>query len=77
MNYDSVVLSCLQDKNKLYLCYQQDKYSIMYRSILKSVIADNQLEVPKYRFIPRIFSFEEFGNFTFPKPLPPFRYAIH
>lgn len=37
----------------------------MDRSILKSVIADNQLEVPKYRVIPRMFSFEEFGNYVF------------
>lgn len=37
----------------------------MDRSILKSVIADNQLEVPKYRVIPRNFSFEEFGNYVF------------
>ncbi|MEG0519364.1 MAG: ATP-binding protein [Bacteroidales bacterium] len=37
----------------------------MERSILKSVIADNQLEVPKYKVIPRIFSFEEFGNYVF------------
>jgi predicted AAA+ superfamily ATPase len=36
----------------------------MDRSILKSVIADNQLEVPKYRVIPRNFSFEEFGNYV-------------
>lgn len=37
----------------------------MDRSILKSVIADNQLEVPKYMVIPRDFSFEEFGNYVF------------
>lgn len=37
----------------------------MERSILKSVITDNQLEVPKYRVIPRNFSFEEFGNYVF------------
>lgn len=37
----------------------------MNRSILKSVIADNQLEVPKYKVIPRDFSFEEFGNYVF------------
>jgi len=37
----------------------------MDRSILKSVIADNQLEVPKYKVIPRNFSFEEFGNYVF------------
>lgn len=38
---------------------------MMERSILKSVIADNQLEVPRYRVIPRKFSFEEFGNYVF------------
>jgi len=38
---------------------------MMDRSILKSVLADNQLEVPKYRVIPRNFSFEEFGNYVF------------
>jgi len=37
----------------------------MDRSILKSVISDNQLEVPKYKVIPRNFSFEEFGNYVF------------
>lgn len=44
---------------------QQDKYTIIERSILKSVIADNQLEVPKHKVIPRDFSFEEFGNYVF------------
>ncbi len=29
-------LSCTQDKNKLYLCYQQDKYSAMDRSSHKT-----------------------------------------
>lgn len=38
---------------------------MMDKSILKSVIADNQLEIPKYRVIPRKFSFEEFGNYVF------------
>ena len=37
----------------------------MDRTILKSVIADNQLEVPKYKVIPREFNFEEFGNYVF------------
>lgn len=37
----------------------------MDRSILKSIIVDNQLEVPKYRVIPRNFSLEEFGNYVF------------
>ena len=29
------------------------------------VIADNQLEVPRYKVIPRNFTFEEFGNYVF------------
>lgn len=37
----------------------------MDRSILKTVIADNQIEVPKYKVIPRGFTFEEFGNYVF------------
>ena len=37
----------------------------MDRNILKTVIADNQIEVPKYKVIPRDFTFEEFGNYVF------------
>lgn len=37
----------------------------MDRLILKSVLADNQLEVPKYEVLPRDFHFEEFGNYVF------------
>ena len=37
----------------------------MDKNILKTVIADNQLEVPKYKVIPRDFTFEEFGNYVF------------
>jgi uncharacterized protein len=37
----------------------------MDREMLKSVLADNQLEVPKYRVTPRDFSFEDFGNYVF------------
>ncbi len=37
----------------------------MNRNILKTVIADNQIEVPKYKVIPRDFTFEEFGNYVF------------
>lgn len=37
----------------------------MDRNILKTVIADNQVEVPKYKVIPRDFTFEEFGNYVF------------
>jgi Predicted ATPase (AAA+ superfamily) len=37
----------------------------MDKNILKTVIADNQLEVPRYKVIPRDFTFEEFGNYVF------------
>ena len=37
----------------------------MDKNILKSVITDNQVEVPKYQVIPRNFTFEEFGNYVF------------
>ena len=37
----------------------------MNKNILKSIIADNQIEVPKYKVIPREFAFEEFGNYVF------------
>jgi predicted AAA+ superfamily ATPase len=37
----------------------------MDKNILKMVIADNQLEVPRYKVIPRDFIFEEFGNYVF------------
>jgi predicted AAA+ superfamily ATPase len=37
----------------------------MDKNILKTVIADNQLEVPRYNVIPRDFTFEEFGNYVF------------
>ena len=32
----------------------------MDKNILKIVIADNKIEVPKYKVIPRDFTFEEF-----------------
>lgn len=37
----------------------------MDKKRLKMVIADNQVEVPKYEVIPRNFNFEEFGNYVF------------
>ncbi|MDR0430510.1 MAG: ATP-binding protein [Tannerellaceae bacterium] len=37
----------------------------MDKNILKTVIADNQAEVPKYKVIPRDFTFEEFANYVF------------
>lgn len=36
----------------------------MDKNILKTIIADNQVEVPKYKVIPRDFTFEEFGNYV-------------
>jgi len=37
----------------------------MDKNTLKTVIADNKIEVPKYKVIPRDFIFEEFGNYVF------------
>ena len=37
----------------------------MNKNILKTVIADNQMEVPKHKVIPRDFTFEGFGNYVF------------
>ena len=37
----------------------------MDKNILKTVIADNQTEVPRYQVIPRDFIFEESGNYVF------------
>jgi len=37
----------------------------MDRNILKTVIADSQAEVSKYKIIPRNFTFEEFANYVF------------
>lgn len=37
----------------------------MNKDILRTVIADNQVEVPKYNVFPRDFTFEEFGNYVF------------
>ncbi len=37
----------------------------MDKNILKTVLADNQLEIPKYKVIPRAFTFEEYGNYVF------------
>lgn len=47
------------------MCYQQNKKLIMDKSILKSVLADNQVEVAGYEVNPRKFTFEEFGNYVF------------
>lgn len=37
----------------------------MNKTALKQVLADNQLEVPKYKVVVRDFKFEEFGNYVF------------
>lgn len=37
----------------------------MNKEILKSVLADNQIEIPRHKVIPRNFHFEEFGNYVF------------
>jgi predicted AAA+ superfamily ATPase len=37
----------------------------MDKNILKRIIADNQVEVPNYKVVPRDFSFEEFANYVF------------
>ena len=37
----------------------------MNKEILKSVLADNQVEIPRHDVIPRKFEFEECGNYVF------------
>ena len=37
----------------------------MDKNILKIIIADNQVEVPRYKVIPRDFEFEELVNYVF------------
>lgn len=37
----------------------------MNKELLKSVIADNQAEIPRHQVVPRDFSFEDFGNYVF------------
>ncbi len=37
----------------------------MNKEILRSVLADNQAEIPRHHVIPRRFEFEEFGNYVF------------
>ena len=36
----------------------------MNKESLRSVIADNQIEIPRHKVVPRNFSFEEFGNYV-------------
>lgn len=37
----------------------------MDKEILKSVLVDYQLEIPRHKVLPRNFRFEEFGNYVF------------
>lgn len=37
----------------------------MDKSVIRTVIADNRVEVPKYKVISRDFTFEEFANYVF------------
>ncbi len=37
----------------------------MNKDILKTIIADNRMEVPGYNVVPRDFTFEELGNYVF------------
>ncbi len=37
----------------------------MDKSVIKSVIADNQVEIPKYELVPRNFILEDFANYVF------------
>jgi Predicted ATPase (AAA+ superfamily) len=61
MNYE-----CLVDKIKnAYFCPVDKIILIMDKNILKTVLADNQREVPKYEVIQREFTFEDFGNYVF------------
>jgi predicted AAA+ superfamily ATPase len=49
-----------------YICIvNKTKREQMDKNMLKTVIADNQAEVPKYELTPRDFAFEEFGNYVF------------
>ena len=50
-------------RNIVILSYQQDKG--MNKELLKSIIADNQAEIPRHEVVPRDFSFEDFGNYVF------------
>lgn len=36
----------------------------MNKDLLKAVLADYRIEIPKHQVIPRDFSFEEFGNYV-------------
>lgn len=50
--------------NKIFLSVSR-RHEDMDKNVLKAVVVDNQIEVPKYKIIPRDFTFEEFGNYVF------------
>jgi len=58
---------CFAHKIIIHYLYPVDKTETndMDKNILKTVIADNQIEIPRYKVIPRDFTFEEFGNYVF------------
>jgi len=58
---------CFVYKIIMHYHYPVDKTKTkdMDKNILKTVIADNQIEIPRYKIIPRDFTFEEFGNYVF------------
>ncbi|MGE4434629.1 MAG: ATP-binding protein [Bacteroidales bacterium] len=37
----------------------------MDRNVIRTIVSDNQMEVPKYKVIPRNFDFEDFDNYVF------------
>lgn len=51
-------------KNNYFCAVNRIEITNMDRELLKTVLVDNQLELPKYKVIPRDFSFEEFGNYV-------------
>lgn len=57
-------MSCIQNNIVVFLSYRQNDDS-MNKEIIRSVIADNQAEVPKFEVISRDFYFEEVGNYVF------------
>ena len=42
----------------------QTQNNIMNKDLLKAVLADYRIEIPKHQVIPRDFTFEEFGNYV-------------
>jgi predicted AAA+ superfamily ATPase len=54
-----------RQKFAIFVLSTEQKIENMDKNILQQVIADNQVEVPKYRVIARNFMVEEFGNYVF------------